>query len=183
MVGQLSLFPSRIVDQPPDTIEMDMCRVRSIIEFYPYPLTSADIQKALPSMSKDRIYHALCQLHKQGEIGWASRATDRGDGRATSNPEPLQEADSQVARPTKTEVARPLKVKGFLKGKSNAYYNWLVSGNKRICYVGEGEASSSQAKIHKLAIEQGISSGRFAGCETKTDYQRIVNQIKSEVEF
>ncbi len=184
-VQQLDLFPSRIVAAPPDTINMDAARVKSTIEFYSTPLTSSELQKALPSMSKDRIYAALCLLHKEGEIGWASRATVPPVSRATQEVELLSDNDSEVARPDEEEGSPTVKVKAFKKSNSDLFYNYVCWGKQKSkrAYLGGGNVETPLAQIYKAIAEKAIAEGRFSDCQTRSDYYRVIGQLKSEVEF
>ena len=183
---QLTLF--HVPAPHEDTLYKDASRVASTIKFEKRPLTSAELQKLLPDMSKDRIYHALSLLHKEGEIGWMSRATWEEMSRATCELEATTEKDysRQVARPKHPKVARPkrtLKVKAFLKGGSdNRFYYWLCRGNVRLAYIG-GRVGSAEGRQNKAAVELAIASGRFEGCQLPADYKAVINQVKLEAEF
>lgn len=183
---QLSLF--HVPSPPEDTLYKDASRVASMVKFEGRPLTSTELQKLLPELSKDRIYHALSLLHKQGEIGWMSRATWEENSRATCELETkLQEQSSrQVARPKSLKVARPkltLKVKAFLKGGSdNRFYYWLCKGNLRLAYIG-GRVGSVEGRQNKSVVELAIAQGRFEGCQTHADYKAVINQVKLEAVF
>lgn len=171
-----------------DTQHQDACRVRGALEHLERPLTSTDLKNFLPDMSKERIYHGLSLLHKQGEIGWMSRATFEKMSRATCELKAkLKEQSShQVARPKHPKVARPkptLKVKAFLKGGSDSrFYYWLCRGNLRLAYIG-GRVGSAEGRQNKSAVELAIAQGRFEGCQTPADYKSVINQVKLEAVF
>ncbi len=183
---QLTLF--HVPAPPEDTLYKDASRVASTIKYQARPLTSTELKKLLPDMSGDRIYHALSLLHKEGEIGWMSRATWQEMSRATCELETkLQEQSSrQVARPKSRKVARPkptLKVKAFLKGGSdNRFYYWLCKGNLRLAYIG-GRVGSVEGRQNKAAVELAIAQGRFDRCQTHADYKAVINQVKLEAVF
>ncbi len=184
---QLNLFH---VPKPPDedTLYKDASRVLSTMKFEGRPLTSTELQKLLPGLSKDRIYHALSLLHKDGDIGWISRATWQENGRATCELKPKTSRGSgrQVARPKKPQVARPkptLKVKAFLKGGSdNRFYYWLCRGNLRLAYIG-GRVGSVEGRHNKATIDAGILNGRFENCCTGEDFRNVIRALKAEAEF
>lgn len=185
-VQQLDLFPSRIVSPSPDTIDMDAACVKSAIEYLNYPATSKDLENAMPSMSKDRIYAALCLLHKQGEIGWVSRATFPPVSRATQEVEPAPDNDSEVARPIDDEGSPTVKVKAFKKAGSELYYNYVCWGKEKSqrAYLGGGNVETHLAQVYKAIAEEAILEGRFEGCQTRTDYYRVIGELKSsEVDF
>ncbi|MEB3277753.1 MAG: hypothetical protein VKK42_02380 [Lyngbya sp.] len=167
-----------------DTLHFDICNVRSAIKGSEIPLTSPEIAK-ICGISRDRVYHALRELHNQGEIGWMSRATVPPVSRATSEPEQPNINVSEVARPDNEGGSPTVKVKAFKKSGSELFYNYICWGKEKSerAYLGGGNTDTHLAKVYKAKVEAAIIEGRFSGCQSRSDYYRVIGQLKSEVEF
>ncbi|WP_413160081.1 hypothetical protein ACL6C3_16820 [Capilliphycus salinus ALCB114379] len=180
---QLTLFKQTLPKPDPDTLQADICSVKSAIESSKIPLTSPEISK-ISGISRSRVFAALVELHKQGEIGWASRAEPEGS-RATDEPEQPTVNTFEVARPDENGGSPTVKVKAFKKSDSELFYNYVCWGKEKSdrAYLGGGNVDTHLAKIYKAKVETAIATGRFDGCVTRSDYYQVINQLKSEVEF